>query len=170
MRRVNTRAQPPGTAAACGVSYDVYGWMPAFTIVVNKDNPLDRISMKQLDGVFGGARTGGYAGSVWHTEYPYSRGADENIRTWGQLGLTGEWANKPIHAGGQNLSAGATLQFSNEVLMGSLQFVEGYKAYTNYITSDGKMNSWSLQVQRAVAQDRYSIFYASPLTLSPDMK
>ncbi len=48
-------------------SYDVYGWMPAFIIVVNKDNPLTQISMKQLDGVFGGARlAGGYVGSVWH--------------------------------------------------------------------------------------------------------
>src|SRR5258707_12842765 len=33
-------------------SYDVYGWMPAFTILGNKDNPLERISMKPLDGVF----------------------------------------------------------------------------------------------------------------------
>ena len=32
-------------------------------------------------------------------------------------------ALKPIHVGGQNLSAGAMLQFSNEVLMGSLQFL-----------------------------------------------
>jgi phosphate transport system substrate-binding protein len=151
-------------------SFDVYGWGPAGMVVVHKDNPLTQISIKQLDGVFGSARLGGYAGSVWHTEYPYSRPAEENIRTWGQLGLTGEWAVQPIHAGGQNLSAGAMLQFSNEVLMGSLQFVDGYQAYTNYITPDGKINSWSLQVRRAVARDKYSIFYASPSTLSPDMK
>ena len=151
-------------------SFDVYGWAPAGIIVVQKDNPLTQITMKQIDGVFGGARTGGYVGSVWHTEYPYSRGPEENIRTWGQLGLTGEWADKPIHVGGQNLSAGATLQFSNEVLRGSLQFAENYKAYTNYITPDGKINSWSSQVQRAVARDRYAMFYASPLSLSPDLK
>jgi len=150
-------------------SYDVYGWGPAGIIVVNKENPLAQISMKQLDGVFGGARTGGYDGSVWHMEYPYSRGADENVRTWGQLGLTGEWAGEPIHAGGQNLSSGAMRAFSNEVLMGSLQFVEGYKAYTNYVTTDGKMNSWSAQVRRQVADDRLAMYYASPLTLSPDM-
>jgi phosphate transport system substrate-binding protein len=150
-------------------SYDVYGWGPAGIIVVNKENPLTQISMKQLDGVFGGARTGGYEGSVWHTEYPYSRGAEENVRTWGGLGLTGEWATVPIHAGGQNLSSGAMRAFSNEVLMGSLQFVEGLKAYTNYIDTDGKMNSWSAQVRRQVANDRYAMYYASPLTLSPDM-
>ncbi|MDB6127644.1 MAG: hypothetical protein JWM35_1540 [Verrucomicrobia bacterium] len=151
-------------------SFNVYGWGPAGIVVVNKDNPLAQISMKQLDGVFGTARNGGYAGSVWHTEYPYSRGPEENIRTWDQLGLTGEWAGQPIHPGGQNLSAGATLQFSNEVLGGSLQFVEGFKTFTNYITPDGKINSWSLQVQREVKRDRYSIFYASPSTLSPDTK
>jgi phosphate transport system substrate-binding protein len=151
-------------------SFDVYGWGPAGIIVVNKDNPLNQISMKQLDGVFGGARTGGYHGSVWHTEYPYTRGPEENIRTWGQLGLTGEWADKPIHVGGQNLTSGAMQQFSSDVLRGSLQFVEGFKTFTNYITPDGKVNTWSSQVQREVARDRLAIFYASPLTMSPDMK
>ena len=156
--------------AAVTGSFDVYGWGPPGIVVVHKDNPLNQISVKQLDGVFGSARLGGYAGSVWHTEYPYSRGKEENIRTWGQVGLTGEWADQPISVGGQNLSAGAMLQFSNEVLMGSLQFVENYQAYTNYIIADGKINSWSLQVRRAIAKDKYGIYYASPATLSPDMK
>jgi phosphate transport system substrate-binding protein len=151
-------------------SYDVYGWGPAGIVVVHKDNPLEKISVKQLDGVFGGARTGGYVGSVWHTEYPYSRGPEENIRTWDQLGLTGEWAGKRISIGGQNLSAGATLQFSNEVLRGSLQFAEGYKAYTNYMGPDGKIVSWSLQAQRAIARDRYAMFVVSPAAMSPDLK
>jgi phosphate transport system substrate-binding protein len=151
-------------------SYDVYGWTPPFIIVVNRENPLTQISVKQLDDVFGGARTGGYDGSVWHTEYPYSRGPEENIRTWGQLGLTGEWANKPIHAGGQNLRAGATINFSDKILWGSDQFVEGYRAFTNYITPDGKVNSWSLQARRAIARDRYALYAVSPLSLGPELK
>jgi phosphate transport system substrate-binding protein len=151
-------------------SYDVYGWTPPHIIVVNKDNPLARISMKQLDGVFGGARYGGYAGSVWHTEPPYTRGPEGNIRTWGQLGLSGEWADKPIHIGGQNLSAGATLTFNLRVLKGSAQFAEGYRTFTNYIMPGGKINSWSKQAQRAIAEDRYAMYYVSPLSLSPDMK
>jgi phosphate transport system substrate-binding protein len=151
-------------------SYDVYGWSPAFIIVVHKDNPLEQISLKQLDGVFGGARTGGYVGSVWHTEYPYARGPEENIRTWGQLGLTGEWADKPIHPGGQTLRGNQTTQFSDIVLRGSDQFAEGYRAFANYITPDGKINSWSLQARRAIAADKYAMFYVSPMTLSPDMK
>ncbi|MEO6874543.1 MAG: substrate-binding domain-containing protein [Opitutaceae bacterium] len=151
-------------------SYDVYGWSPAFIIVVNKANPLTQISMKQLDGVFGGARLGGYVGSVWHTEYPYSRGADENIRTWGQLGLTGEWADRPIHTGGQTLRGNQTTQFSDIVTRGSDQFVEGYQAFANYITPEGKINSWSVQARHVIAEDKLSLFYVSPLTLSPDMR
>ena len=151
-------------------SYDVYGWAPAVIIVVNKDNPLTKITMKQLDGVFGGARLGGYVGSVWHTEYPYSRGPEENIRTWGQLGLTGEWADKPIHTGGQTLRGNQTSQFSDIVLRGSDQFVEGYRAYANYITPGGKINSWSVQARHAVAADKYAMFYVSPMSMSPDLK
>lgn len=151
-------------------SYDVYGWSPPFIIVVNKDNPLTQISVKQLDGVFGAARNGGYVGSVWHTEYPYARGADENIRTWGQLGLTGEWADKPIHTGGQSLRGNQTTQFSDIVTRGSDQFAEGYQAFANYITADGKINTWSIQARHAIEHDKYAMFYVSPMTLSPAMK
>jgi len=151
-------------------SYDVYGWDPAGIIVVNKANPLTRISVKQLDGVFGTARNGGYQGAVWHTEYPYSRGAEDNIRTWGQLGLTGEWAGKPIHTCGQNLLSGAMYQFSDEVLGGSMQFVEGLETYTNYMTTGGKVYTWSQQVRDVVDQDPRMICYVSPLALTPGMK
>jgi phosphate transport system substrate-binding protein len=161
--------EPTQITAATG-SYDVYGWSPAFIIVVHKDNPLARISMKQLDGVFGTARLGGYAGSVWHTDYPYRRGADENIRTWGQLGLTGEWADKPIHPCGQSPRANVQTVFSELVLRGSDQWVEGYRAFANHATPDGRINAWSLQVRRAVETDPYSLCIASPLTLSPGMK
>lgn len=151
-------------------AFDVYGWSPAFIIVVHKDNPLTQISLKQLDGVFGAARTGGYIGSVWHTEYPYRRGPEENLRTWDQLGLTGEWAGQRIHPGGQTLRGNQTTQFSDIVTRGSDQFAEGYQAFANYITADGKINSWSLQAQRAIAKDKQAMFYVSPMTLSPDMK
>ncbi len=151
-------------------SLDVYGWGPAGMIVVNKANPLTQISVTQLDGVFGTARNGGYEGAVWHTEYPYSRGAPGNIRTWGQLGLTGKWAGKRIDVCGQNLLSGAMYQFSDELLGGSMQFVGDYQAYTNYLTPGGKVYNWSVQVRREIEHDPYAICYASPKTLSPDIR
>ena len=151
-------------------SFDVYGWTPPFIIVVNENNPLDRISVKQIDGVFGTERTGGYVGSVWHSEYPYARGPEDNIRTWGQLGLEGEWADKPIPVGGQTIRAGASTGFSDRILGGSGHWVEGYKGYTNYITTGGKIVSWSLQVREAIAKDPYAMFYVSPMSMGPGMK
>jgi phosphate transport system substrate-binding protein len=151
-------------------SYDVYGWTPAFIIVVNQDNLLDKISVKQLDGVFGCERSGGYVGSVWHAEYPFGRGPGENIRTWGQLGLTGQWGDKPIHPGGQTVRAGASTAFSDRILRGSGQWVEGYKGYTNYIAEDGKIVSWSLQAREAIAKDRCTMFYVSPMSMGPGLK
>ena len=160
---------PTEITAATG-SFDVYGWSPAFIIIVHKDNPLTRISMKQLDGVFGGARNGGYDRSTWRTEYPYSRGADENIRTWGQLGLTGEWADKPIHPCGQSPRANIQVVFQNLVLRGSDQWVEGYRAFANYATPDGTIKTWSSQVLAAAEGDPLSICVASPLALGANLK
>lgn len=161
--------EPTEIVAATG-SYDVYGWSPGFIILVYKDNPLTSISMKQLDGVFGAARLGGYDKSTWRTDYPYARGPAENIRTWGQLGVTGEWASKPIHPCGQSPRANIQTVFQNLVLRGSDQWVENYRAYANYATADGKINSWSKQVLAAAESDPLSICIASPLALGPNLR
>ncbi len=71
------------------------GNTPGVIILVHKDNPLTGLTLQQLDGIFGAQRTGGWQGTRWSTEC--ARGAEKNIRTWGRLGLTGEWANRPIH-------------------------------------------------------------------------
>lgn len=155
--------------AATG-SYDVYGWSPAFMIIVHKDNPIQGISMKQLDGVFGAARLGGYDGSTWRTDYPYARGPEENIRTWGQLGLTGEWADKAIHPCGQTVRANIQVVFQNLVLRGSDQWVEGYRAFANYATPEGTIASWSKQVLQAAESDPLSICVASPLALGENLR
>lgn len=161
--------EPTEIVAATG-SYDVYGWSPGFIILVHKENPLTSISMKQLDGVFGAARLGGYDKSIWRTDYPYARGPSENIRTWGQLGVTGEWASKPIHPCGQSPRANIQTVFQNLVLRGSDQWVENYRAYANYATPDGKINSWSKQVLAAAEGDPFSICIASPLALGPNLR
>jgi phosphate transport system substrate-binding protein len=75
-------------------SYDVAGWENSIVILVNEDCPLKSITMEQLDGVFGAEREGGWAGTNFRPDL--ARGPEKNIRTWGQLGLTGEWADKPI--------------------------------------------------------------------------
>src|SRR5260221_2925236 len=80
--------EPTGIEVFTG-AYDIVGWQNQLVIIVNKDNPITAITMKQLDGIFGSARDGGWVGSNWHPEL--SRGPEGDIRKWGQLGLAGEW-------------------------------------------------------------------------------
>ena len=54
--------------------------LDAIAVSVNKYNPLDARSLKQLDGVFSAS---------------HKRGG-ESIKTWGQLGLGGDWADLDI--------------------------------------------------------------------------
>jgi phosphate transport system substrate-binding protein len=82
-----------------------YGYKPtpirtsvdALAVFVNKDNPIKCLSFKQVDGMFSKSR----------------RQGGEDIRTWGQLGLTGEWASRPISLYGRN-SASGTYGFFKE--------------------------------------------------------
>ena len=70
----------PLSVPVSGGSYRHFGALDAVGFFVNKDNPLEQITFDQLDAMYS---------STHH------RGG-KPITTWGQLGLTGEWADKPI--------------------------------------------------------------------------
>jgi phosphate transport system substrate-binding protein len=72
---------PPLSVPISGGTYRHYGFLDAVGFAVHPSNPIDHLSFKQLDALLSTTRArGGVA-----------------IRTWGDLGLTGEWADKPIH-------------------------------------------------------------------------
>ena len=54
--------EPIGVSVLTG-SYNYVGWQNNLVIIVNKDNPITRITMKQLDGIFGSVRDGGWVGT-----------------------------------------------------------------------------------------------------------
>lgn len=83
-------------------SLDRAGLSPALAVMVHKDNPLQAVSMAQLATIFG------------HT-------SDDSIgvRTWGQLGLRGEWASRAIHAYGPMAESGTGKFFRTVVLADS---------------------------------------------------
>ncbi len=83
--------------AASG-TYDVEGKSPGIVVYVHPDNPLTKLTLAQLDGIFGSERNGALRGFKW--DLKAARGPEKNIRTWGQLGLTGEWANQSIQTYG----------------------------------------------------------------------
>ncbi len=70
-------------------------------VFVNKDNPLNQLTMQQVDAIFSKNR---------------ACGASSGIATWGQLGLTGAWADKPISLYGRNSASGTYGYFKEHAL------------------------------------------------------
>jgi phosphate transport system substrate-binding protein len=141
-------------------SYDVPGWQPGYGVVVQKDNPLTKITMEQLDGVFGAERAGGWDGTSWRPNW--ARGPEKNIRTWGQLGLTGEWADKPINVYGLTLRYHQATEISDRVLKASDKWNERLKTYANFVSKAGKLERG---MNEDLAADKYGIgIVAAPTT------
>jgi len=148
-------------------SYDVTGWQPGYGIVVSKENPLTCLSMQQLDDIFGAQRSGGWEGTSWHPDW--ARGAQENIRSWGQLGLTGDWASRPIDPYGLNLRYHQAAELSDDILRGSDKWNERLRIYANYVAKDGALGR---DLKADLSQDRYGIAWIAAPTykLPPQLK
>ncbi|HWS61277.1 MAG TPA: substrate-binding domain-containing protein [Steroidobacteraceae bacterium] len=152
--------RPPIEIEVATGSYDVPGWQPGYGVVVHKDNPVQQVTMKQLDGIFGSERSGGWEGTSWRPHV--ARGPEENVRTWGQLGLTGEWKDKPINVYGLTLRYHQATEISDMVLKGSDKWNEHLKIYANYVSAAGKLER---SMNGDLANDRYGIgIIAAPTT------
>ena len=85
-----------------------YGYKPtaikvaidSVAVFVHKDNPIKGLSLDQLDSIFSSTNKRG----------------GKPINTWGELGLTGEWANRPISLYGRNSASGTYGFFKEHVL------------------------------------------------------
>ena len=139
-------------------AYDVKGRTWALVVFVNKDNPIRKLTMKQLDSIFGASRTGGYSGYKWVSQP--ARSAKDDIRTWGQLGLTGEWANKPINTYGY-ANTGMTNFFQLKVFNGGDKWNPNYR---QYVESETKMvtdeEGGSYHMLAELGKDKYGIAWS----------
>src|SRR5882672_1214640 len=118
-----------------------YGYKPtqirtsvdALAVFVNKDNPIKCLTMAQVDAIFSKSRRAGYK---------------EDVKTWGQLGLTGEWAAKPISLYGRNSASGTYGFFKKHSLKNG-----DYK-------DEVKEQPGSASVVQGVTVDRYAAGYS----------
>ncbi|MBN2645108.1 MAG: phosphate ABC transporter substrate-binding protein [Desulfuromonadaceae bacterium] len=78
-----------------GVALDSLG------VFVNKDNPVQSLSLTQIDAMFSKNRKGGAA---------------EELLTWGQIGLDGRFAQMPISLYGRNSASGTYGYFKDHAL------------------------------------------------------
>ncbi|MGJ7472866.1 phosphate ABC transporter substrate-binding protein PstS [Pseudomonas fulva] len=86
-----------------------YGYKPtaipvavdALAVFVHKDNPIKGLTMAQVDAIFSSTRL---------------CGGKAEIKTWGDAGVTGDLANKPIQLFGRNSVSGTYGYFKEEAL------------------------------------------------------
>jgi phosphate transport system substrate-binding protein len=118
-----------------------YGYKPtpmraavdALAVFVHKDNPIQCLSLEQVDAIFSKTR---------------KRGLSNDIKTWGDVGLTGEWASKPISVYGRN-SASGTYGYFKEVALADGDYKDSVKEQPG-----------SSAVVQGVATDKFSIGYS----------
>jgi phosphate transport system substrate-binding protein len=118
-----------------------YGYKPtalrtsvdALAVFVNKDNPIKCLSLGQVDAIFSKSRR---------------RGAKDDVTTWGQLGLTGEWASRPVSLYGRN-SASGTYGFFKEHALKNGDYKDSVKEQPG-----------SASVVQGVTVDRFAIGYS----------
>ncbi len=151
-------------------TFDVEGRSPGMVVFVHEDNPLTKLTLEQLDGIFGAERNGALRGFKWTLED--ARGPEKNIRTWGQLGLTGDWAGQPIQTYG-HAPSGAARFFQLKVLKNSDKWNPNYRGYVE--TGSKMISDVDRPQQRGgvkhmlaneLAQDRYGIAW----TIMPQAK
>ncbi len=73
----------------------------ALAVYVNKDNPLEQMTLSEIDAIFSNTRKCGHSGT---------------IDSWGQAGLEGSWGAKPISLYGRNSASGTYGYFKKVAL------------------------------------------------------
>ncbi|MDA8408383.1 MAG: phosphate ABC transporter substrate-binding protein [Deltaproteobacteria bacterium] len=114
----------------------------SLAVFVNKDNPIKGLSLQQLDGIFSKTRKSGI----------------KNIKTWGDVGLTGEWSDRPISIYGRNSASGTYAYFKEIALF--------HGDYRDTV----KEQPGSSAVVQGVANDKYAIGYSGVGYKTPDVR
>lgn len=107
--------------------------LDALAVYVNKDNPLKGLTLPQVDAIFSKTRRGGFR---------------TDISRWGDLGLSGDWTNRPISLYGRN-SASGTYGFFKE-----------HALYKGDFKDQVKEQPGSASVVQGVSEDRFGIGYS----------
>jgi phosphate transport system substrate-binding protein len=134
----------------------------ALGVFVNKQNPLTKLTLQQAASVFG-------------------CGPGGHVTKWGQLGLTGEWADKPIHIFGypsdNNIAAFFALKVfetgggGGPTLPNGPKWACDIKEYANtYDANDKPIVSSDAFMMRDLGKDRYAIAYSGIAEQTPEVK
>lgn len=142
---------PEGVQVAIG-SFDVPTKADALVVFVHRKNPIRALSVAQLRLVFG------------------CRGASSGCgQRWRELGLTRDWADKPIHLYGYKFDNAASIFFKSVVLK-ELEWRCGIKTFANQTSNDGGRIDSGQLILDALKDDPYGIAISNPHYAGPEVR
>ena len=123
-------------------SLDAPGKSDALVVFVHRDNPAARLTLAQLDSIVSCERRRGGA----------------PVRTWGDLGLGGEWARQPIRVHLYDAGTRTGTYFQHVVTRDSRKMNwERVTEYTDRRNYDRSITRAGEQIVQAVQSDRYAL-------------
>ncbi len=137
---------PPFSAPISGGTYRHFGFLDSMAFFVHPDNPLKQLTFDQIDAIY----------STTH-----HRGGPA-ITTWGQLGLKGEWADKPIHVWGVKPWNG----FEEFIRQRALSVGDKRGEWR----TDINFTETVFPLSPAVAADRYALAYSGQAYIDDNVK
>jgi len=151
---VRAKGYPHTDVTIATGSLDVNYFDYAHMVFVHRDNPIERLSLKQLDTVFGAEH----------------RRGDRNIRHWGELGLDGEWAHARIQPYGWKTDVDFALFFRERVLEDSHRWNPGIREFVHARHPDGTQYDHGQQILDALAGDPHGIAISNVRYARPEVK
>lgn len=136
----------PLSVPISGGSWRHFGFLDAIAVMVHPSNPVRHLTFSQIDAAFSSTR---------------HRGRKE-VMTWGDLGVTGEWAAKPVHLYG-------------------IKPWNGYEEFIRQrvLSTPGHRGEWNerffydptfFNVARRVADDPYALGYTGLSAIDSEVK
>ena len=117
--------------------------MEAVGVYVHKDNPLQSLTLDQVDAIFSAS---------------LKRGAKSAAKTWGDVGATGEWAKRPIEA---HIRSEDT---------GTQDYIQNIVMHEGDFRKDAHAADSNLDLVKAVAAHTNAICFADSLCELPGVK
>lgn len=150
----NAYGYRPFRIRVCQAAFELKSHVSAIGVFVAKANPLNRIRLDQLDAAFSEGRR---------------RGFPRDISRWGQLGLKGEWASKPIHLYGFYGRDDVTWYFRDMVDYGA-PFKPSYTVPPKGGDVARRTPAVAAAIMDALAHDPYGIGFANFSYATGDVK
>lgn len=117
-------------------------------ILVDEDNPIEGLTLAQLDAIYSSSRKRGY----------------RKVSAWGDLGLTGDWAERPIHLYGLKPPNGIESFFQMVVLQGG-----DYKDGIEFVHGEGHTHAFTVAALD-MAENPGGLTYAMLVNATPNTR